>query len=395
MGFGSPSWLNRLLNRDDRKDEYETEPLVAESGASGSHRGSDNADRIGVSAPESNSCLPAAGGVGSAKLTAFAVGTAAALTYIALSASMILCNKFLMRSDVFPFPVMLTSMHMVCSLSLAVSLQRLFPSLFPAYSRVFAKRCSELDIASNESQVDISSRTLSSLLPFAPIAVCGAICLVTGNSAYRYASVSFLQMVKESHIMFVYILMLVAGLEQLKLRMAAVIIFVAISAMVAVYGEVYFSWQGLILQLVSGLSGSGQIVLNNLLMTRSSMGKIDPLTLVLCTAPVMLIALIPANVFFWDARIPMLLRQWLPILACNAVLAFALQISAATLIWVTSGTGYALACVAKDLAIVAAAQLLFHESFTTIQVLGFAGSISGMVIYSGMKLFPEVFEPAT
>merc|ERR1719460_2237640 len=119
------------------------------------------------------------------------------------------------------------------------------------------------------------------------------------------------------------------------------------------------------------------------------MGKVDPLTLVFCTAPLMLLVLLPANAVFWDARIPMLFRQWLPLLVGNALLAFTLQISAATLIWVTSGTGYALACVAKDLAIVAAAQALLHESFTWIQVLGFAGSISGMVIYSAMKVFPE------
>lgn len=193
--------------------------------------------------------------------------------------------------------------------------------------------------------------------------------------------------------MFVYVLMLVAGLDSFKIRMACVIVFIACSAMVAVYGEVYFSWQGLLLQLFSGLSGSAQIVLNSLLMTRSSMGKVDPLTLVLCTAPVMLIALLPVNAFFWTSSIPALLRDWLPYIIGNALLAFLLQISAATLIWVTSATGYALACVAKDLAIVAAAQVLLHESFTIIQVMGFAGSISGMLIYSAMKLWPEVFEP--
>lgn len=302
---------------------------------------------------------------------------------------MILFNKFLMHADVFPFPVALATLHSCCSLIFASCLQRLCPSLFPAYARMFGKN-SELDNPVDlESQGFIYYRTIKSLLPFAPIAVCGAMCLVSGNSAYRYASVSFLQMVKESHIMFVYILMLLVGLERFKPRMAIVITFVAISAMVAVYGEVYFSWQGLALQLVSGLSGSCQIVLNNMLMSRSRMGKIDPLTLVFCTAPVMMLALLPANALFWDPSIILRLRQWLPYLACNAMLAFALQISAATLIWVTSGTGYALACVAKDLAIVAAAQTILRESFTLIQVFGFAGSISGMALYSAMKVFPE------
>jgi len=319
------------------------------------------------------------------------LGLGAAISYITLSSSMILFNKFLLRPEVFPFPVTLTSVHMAVSLSMGLCLQRLCPMLYPAYPRVFASASKNEDLESSQARGSVPYETMRALLPFAPIAVCGAISLVGGNAAYQYASVSFLQMVKESHIVFVYVLMMVAGLEAFKFRMAAVIVFITGSSMVAVYGEIFFSWQGLSLQLLSGFCASCQIVLNNFLMTRSSVGKIDPLTLVLCTAPVMLVVLLPMNVLAWDARIPGLMRQWLPYLAGNALLAVGLQISAATLIWVCSGTGYALATVAKDLAIVAAAQVLLHESFTIVQVMGFAGSISGMVTYSAMKLYPEKF----
>lgn len=330
------------------------------------------------------------------KVRAVAVGAAASITYLMLSSGMILSNKFLMREDVFPFPVTLTSMHMVCSLTFGMSLQRFWPSLYPAYPRVFGKVCADPDrVVLLRGELSQFTLVLKALLPFAPIAACGTIGLVTGNSAYRYSSVSFLQMIKESHIMFVYILMLVVGLDKFKIRMAAVISFVAVCAMVAVFGEVRFSWFGLSLQLIAGLAGSGQIVLANLLMSKSSVGKIDPLTLVLCTAPVILVMLIPANAFFWDARIATQVMRWLPFLAASSLLACALQISAATLICVTSGTGYSLVCVMKDLAIVVAAQTLLHEGFTMTQVMGFAGAIAGMLIYSAMKLFPEAFEPAT
>jgi len=386
------------------RDGSETEQLALETGLSSRNAAasptSDNENSAAAcgyqtcaSNPGAASRVDAADSAGLNRCATAVAASTASLVYIMLSSAMILFNKFLMRADVFPFPVTLTSLHMACSLMLAFSLQRLCPALFPAFPRVFGKRSKELDYASEGSTSELN-RVMHCLLPFAPIAACGAVALICGNSAYKYASVSFLQMVKESHIMFVYVLMLAVGLDNFKLRMAACIIFVTVSAMVAVYGEMHFSWQGLALQLLSGLSGSGQIVLNNLLMSRRTDGKVDPLTLVFCTAPVMLIALIPANVLLWDSSISMQFTKFLPYIACNAVLAFALQVSAATLIWVTSGTGYALACVAKDLAIVAAAQVLLHESFTMIQVLGFAGSIAGMVLYSAMKLFPEAFEPA-
>jgi drug/metabolite transporter (DMT)-like permease len=319
------------------------------------------------------------------------LGALASVTYISLSAAMILFNKFLMRAEVFPFPVALTSLHMLCALCLASILQSVCPVLFPAYPRLFGKSNMTSDIDGPVSGGIMG--TLRAFLPFVPIALCGATCLICGNAAYRHANVAFLQMIKESHIMFVYMLMLLFGLEQLKARIALVITFVTCSAVVAVYGEIFFSWQGLVLQLVSGLAGSMQIVLNNLLMAGSSFGKVDPLTMVLCTAPVTLFAMLPVNVFFWDPRIVIQFRQLLPVLAANSVLAFGLQVSAATLIWLTSGTGYALACVAKDLTIVIAAGVVLQESFTWIQICGFAGSVAGMALYSAMKLAPEAFEP--
>lgn len=388
-------------------DDTETTPLMSQSameGNSNSTKATVIGSRTLSETTASDANAPSSKDISDpekfGKARAAVAGTMASLVYIGLSSSMILFNKFLMRDYVFPFPVALATLHMCCTLFLAFCLQRLCPSLFPAYSRIFGKQCSELEHSlacegKASPMMQTMRSTMNALLPFAPIAICSATTLIAGNSAYRYASVSFLQMVKESHIMFVYILMLLAGLDKFKMRVALVIAFVSCSAMVAVYGEIYFSWQGLLLQLLSGLCGSSQIVLNNLLMSRSSMGKIDPLTLVFCTAPVMLVAMLPANFIFWNSSIVPLLRQWLPYIVGNALLAFALQISAATLIWVTSGTGYSLACVVKDLAIVAAAQVLLHESFTAVQVLGFAGSITGICIYSMMKLFPEMFAPAS
>lgn len=381
----------------DHEMNEKTSLVQLESGARGGSSGATFGDDKGPKASPDVSCESSTSSSSDRPtLTKIAVGAGASLLYIALSAAMILFNKQLMRPTAFPFPVTLTTLHMVVSLCLGLSLQRAAPQLFPAYSRVFVKRCSEPEFQPlvQDGLIKQFTQTLHALLPFVPIAACGAICLVAGNAAYKHASVSFLQVVKESHVMFVYILMLLAGLEKFKLRMASVLLFVTCAAMVAVYGEIYFSWHGLSLQLVAGFAGSMQIVLNSLLMTKSSFGKVDPLTLVLCTAPVMIIALIPANFLTWDSSIPDLLRQWAPYLACNALLAFALQVSAATLIWLATGTGYALACVTKDLVIVAAAQVILHESFTLIQIAGFSGSVGGLCVYTGMKLFPEMFEHA-
>lgn len=305
-----------------------------------------------------------------------------AICYIAVSAGMILFNKFLMHPDRFPFASCLTTLHMVNALFLSSVLHRLAPSLFPTYNTVWDK-----------CQGDVRS-VIATLMPFSVIAVCGAMSLVAGNTAYQYTSVAFLQMIKESHIIFVYSLMVVFGLETLRARTVCVLVFIAISAALAVYGEIHFSLYGLCLQLFSGLSGSAQIVLSNRLMSKSGGPKLDPLTMVFCTSPTMLMALMPANLMFWNPLIPERARAMWPYLIANMFLAFLLQVVTAMTIRGISATGHALASVLKDLAIVTSAAVILHESLGTIQIFGFAGTITGIGIYSLMKLFPEYFNPA-
>lgn len=302
-----------------------------------------------------------------------------AVSYILVSAGMILFNKFLMQPDRFPFATSLTTLHMLNALFLASLLHRLAPSLFPTFDAVWGT-----------GKKDVRA-VMTTLMPFSVIAVCGAMSLVAGNTAYKYSSVAFLQMVKESHIIFVYALMVVFGLETLRLKTVCILTFIAISAAFAVYGEVHFALYGLCLQLFAGLSGSAQIVLSNRLMSKSGGPKLDPLTMVFCTSPTMLIALIPANFQFWDPMIPERAYAMWPYLVANMLLAFLLQLVTAMTIKGISATGHALSSVLKDLAIVTSAAVIFHESLSTIQILGFAGTIAGIAIYSSMKLFPEYF----
>lgn len=312
------------------------------------------------------------------------------LSYISISGAMILFNKCLMREDRFPFPICLTTMHMSGSLTFSLVLYAMFPSFFPSAPSVF---CREQRVEVRPT--GLSPITLTALLPFAPIAACGAVTLVTGNWAYRVATVSFLQMVKESHILIVYILMVAIGLDKLRVRNALVLMFVACCAAMAVSAQTALSLPGLCLQMVCGLFGSMQIVLTNQLMTKSGKGRIDPMTMVLCVAPMMLLVLAPANLIFWDSRTQQRIAMFWPIVACNIALAFTLQVMTAVTIRGLSALGFSLASVLKDLGIVFAASLILHESLTGLQILGFAGSIFGIGLYSTMKLFPDFFDGVT
>jgi len=305
---------------------------------------------------------------------------ALATFYITVSAAMICFNKFLINKDRFPFATMLTTLHMSNSLLMSTCLYQFVPSMFPTAHHIFGGR----DNRKRPGEI------MEGLLPFSLIALCGAVALVAGNTAYKFSSVAFLQMVKESHIIFVYTMMVIVGLDHLRLRNCCILLFIAASAAVAVYGDVVFSVTGLALQMVSGASGAAQVVLTNLLMSRQSGPRLDPMTTVLCTAPMMLLYLIPASIYNWDSSILVQAKAWWPLILANMGLAFMLQIATAVTIRGISATGHALASVLKDVCIVAAAGLILQEDLSIMQIGGFISTICGISLYSALKLFPDM-----
>jgi len=288
------------------------------------------------------------------------------LLHITCSAGLILFNKYVMNPQRFPFATCLTTIHMFTALVLSSVLRRVAPQLFPSAERVLGGG--------------------AGLRAFVPIGACCAISVVGANSAYNFASVSFLQMVKESMVLWVYLLGVLAGLEPLRGQYLGVLIFVACSAMLAVCNEVSFRWPGLVLQLISSLSQASQAVLMNRMMTSFRGVKVDPLTLILGSAPVVLCLILPITCALWDDVLTERLAQWWRVLLVNALAAFVLQVVNAITIRELSATGLALAAVLKDLAIVAAAAGVLHESLTHLQMVGFGGAVCGIAIYSAMKL---------
>jgi len=311
-----------------------------------------------------------------------ALGAGIALLYISVSATMIMFIKFLMHPDRFPYAACLTSVQMLITLTLSSCLRQVSPGLFPAAEAVFAK------------SPDDSLWPLRCYAPFLPLGLLNAAVIVLSNAAYMYADVCFLQMVKESAVVIVYTFMVLFGLDALRWQNVAVLGFVAASAVVAVRGAsiATFTITGLVLQLAAGVTQSLFVVLSNVMMS-STKGrvKIDPMTMVLCTAPMMLLGLLPLTYAFWHPDIPSRMVQWWPYILANCFMAFSLQVVSTMTIKHVSATGHALASVTKDLAIVGSANLVMGEAVSKVQITGFLGSVAGITVYSAMKLFPKRF----
>jgi len=319
-------------------------------------------------------------------------GALLGLLYIMVSAGMLLSIKFLMAPDRFPFAICLISFHLATSFGLAVTLLKLAPELFPSVANVF--RGYEISDAVSEAKGTDRLAAARGMMQFVPIAFFGALSIVLGNSAFLHAKVSFLQMVQEGHVVIVYALMIVFGLETPRWQTCVVLVCVAVFAAVAVNGmsPISFTLVGLSLQLLAGLVQSMQVVLVNRMMSSPRGPKVDPLTMVLCTAPIMLCAILPLNYVFWDPRIPSRILEWWPYLVGNMILAFVLQVVSALTIKGITATGHALASVLKDLGVVCAAAAIMGQQLSFMQLLGFGGSVGGIAMYAAMKVCPEWFQ---
>merc|ERR1740130_514100 len=83
---------------------------------------------------------------------------------------------------------------------------------------------------------------------------------------------------------------------------------------------------------------------------------------------------------------------WWPVLAVNATVAFALNLSIALFMKHSSAVGFLMAGITKDCFIVLVGGLALHEQISGVQAVGFAAQLGFIGIWSLMKLYPEKFE---
>lgn len=307
---------------------------------------------------------------------------------ISFSVCLINFNKFLMTGS-FPFPVHLVLIHTISGTVFASVLYRCVPSLFPSLSDPLT------GVRVNREL--IMGKAL-------PIAIAFAGTLVLSNMAYKHASVAFLQFMKEGNVILVYCLSLLVGLECFKCQALSILSFIMIATTLCIHGELHFSLVAFVIQGSSQLFEVTRIVLQTMLLAASGT-KLDAMTYVLIVMPLCFMVLLISLFFIFGLQaagvsIPMEIQspQWqdyvaaAPLLCCNATVAFALNVTIALFIKNTSAVAMVLAGIVKDCCVVLISLVLFHESISNAQAMGFCLQLLGVLAWSLMTRFPVVFE---
>lgn len=227
-----------------------------------------------------------------------------------------------------------------------------------------------------------------------PIGTFFAIGLVLSNAAYHDLSIAFMQMMKMSNVVVVYMLSVLVKLERWITQRIGMLLLIILATCLTIQGEVHFSTRGFALQVSSQILGCSTLVLSGMLLSKGQGTKLDVFSYNLLVSPISFMMLL--IVLVGSAMIPIFsiptwthVASWWPLLLINATIVYVMNICVAMLVKYTSPVGLCLAGLLKDATVVFAGVVALGEDITRLQSIGFLGQLVLIYLYTSQKMEGE------
>ncbi|KAF5452191.1 hypothetical protein F2P56_027218, partial [Juglans regia] len=288
------------------------------------------------------------------------------LTYILLSAGVILYNKWVLSTKYFnfPFPITLTMIHMGFSGAVAFFLVRVFKVVSPV------KMTFEIYAT---SVIPISAFFASSLW--------------FGNTAFLHISVAFIQMLKALMPMATFIMAIMCGIDKPRCDVFLSVLLVSIGVVIASYGEIHFNVLGTVYQVTGIFAEALRLVLTQVLLNKKGL-TLNPITSLYYIAPCSFVFLFVPWCLLEKTQMQVSQNQfnfW--IFFSNALCALALNFSIFLVIGRTGAVTIRVAGVLKDWMLIALSAVIFPEyTITGLNIIGYGVALCGVFIYNYIKL---------
>lgn len=280
-----------------------------------------------------------------------------------------------MQPEVFPYPFVLIIMHCIFCSIFALVLFVCSPGLYPA-------------LTDPDRKVSLTSKTY--IREILPISTFFAVSLVLSNMAYKYSTVAFLQMIKESNIVNIYFMSVLVGIERLSPVHMCILVVMVLATWGCVKGEMNLSLIGFLVQAGSSTCEAAKTICQSLVL--SGPRRLDPLSTVLVVMPVsglflgffLLVNNVLGSTFVKQPAFSELYAcRWA--LFLNISNAFALNSVIAVFLKYLSPMAYVLTGNVKDICIMLMSAFLMHEDISRIQCLGFVVQILCVFSWSALK----------
>ncbi|USW55200.1 Putative sugar phosphate transporter domain-containing protein [Septoria linicola] len=282
--------------------------------------------------------------------------------WIALSGSVILFNKWVLHTAKFEFPLFLTTWHMAFATVVTQGL---------------AKFTTVLD---SRHKVPMNRETYTRAI--LPIGLFFSFSLICGNVAYMYLSVSFIQMLKASNAIATLLATWAFGISPPDMKKLVNVSAIMVGVIIASYGEIQFVMIGFLIQMAGIVFEAVRLVMVQRILSAPEF-KMDPLVSLYYYAPACAVINGVFTLFIELPKMGMsdIYGVGVITLILNAAVAFGLNVSVVFLIGKTSAVVLTLSGVLKDILLVVASMVIFHDPVAPLQFFGYSIALGGLVWY--------------
>lgn len=290
--------------------------------------------------------------------------------WLILGYFMIIFNKTLLSVWNFGFPFLLTAWHCLIS------------SIF---TQILA-RTTNLLPAVNENKIT-SAIYYRKILPIAFFFAFG---LAAGNSAYKYLSVAYIQMLKSFTPVPMLLGAFISGREKLSMIQLSLVLMISFGVCLASAGELQFSLVGFILQISAMLADVSRMSLTDIVLSEL---KLDTLSMLYYMMPLSCMFISIGFIINELPRFSMdiLSTELVSVIILSGIMAFALNIAVILAIKNVSTVTLALAGLFKDVILVISSIIIFRSPVTLLQYYGYSISVIGMNLYREYRKDPTTF----
>ncbi|GAA5863658.1 hypothetical protein JCM3774_001205 [Rhodotorula dairenensis] len=306
------------------------------------------------------------------------------LAWYCFSMLISLYNKWMFSEEYynFPYPLFVTSVHMLVQWTLAAITLGLVPRLRPT---------------SRPQPRDYATKV-------GPCGIATGLDIGLSNLSLRSITLSFYTMCKSSSLAFVLLFAFLFRLEKPSWRLAGIILIITAGVILMVSTETQFDFVGMIQVLSASALGGLRWSLTQMLLHKEAMGMGNPIATLYWLAPIMgaTLALCSiifdgwGNVFaqeqFWGS-LGLVLKTCL-FITLPGMLAFAMNVTEFGLIQRTSVVTLSVAGIFKEVAVIFVSTVIFGDQLTAINISGLCVTIFGIALYNYLKYQQYTKDPS-
>jgi len=214
-----------------------------------------------------------------------------------------------------------------------------------------------------------------------------ALTFQTGNGAYLYLTVSFVQMLKAFCPVFTMLLLFATRLERATPRLVASVSVISIGVAAASYGELNMSVVGLATMLTSVLAESVRLVMTQHLLVGQALHPLEGLFYIgaACSFCLMMLAAVfELSPLLTTGAYRMVLEHPGKFLAA-ALAGFGVNCLAILVIKLASSLTLKVLGTVKDAVLVTVGVVFLHEVVSKLQLTGYVISLVGFISYNIIK----------